>query len=141
MGQRCELTRSAPARPPPLFPLPSHHSPSPLPSQCGMRALASGSVQCCAALLAELNNVLGNTLRDALASRLAPGPARLLAVAPGLDRSAGACEGGDSLDMIGREEGEKERWGAWARARVSGASRWCGALPGLCGPGLPLTSS
>lgn len=57
--------------------------------KCGMRALASGSVQCCAALLAELNNVVANTLRDALAARLAPGPARLLAAAPAADSPGG----------------------------------------------------
>ena len=54
--------------------------------KCGLRAIASGSVQCCAALLGELNNLVANTLRDALTAKLAGGgAAKLLAAAPALD--------------------------------------------------------
>jgi len=47
------------------------------------RALAGGGLQAAAALLAEMNNVLANSFRSALASRLASAPARLAAAAPG----------------------------------------------------------
>ncbi|KIY96251.1 Conserved oligomeric Golgi complex subunit 4 [Monoraphidium neglectum] len=50
--------------------------------KCGARALATGSVQCVAALVGELNDSLANTYRAALQSRLAGGPARLVAAAP-----------------------------------------------------------
>ncbi len=60
--------------------------------KCGLRALASGSVQCCTALLTELNNLLANTLRDALAGRMAGGAARLLAAAPALDGGAAGTQ-------------------------------------------------
>ncbi|KAG1668624.1 hypothetical protein FOA52_001493 [Chlamydomonas sp. UWO 241] len=60
--------------------------------KCGMRALASGSPSAAAPLLAELDNLIGNVLRDALSARLAPGPARLLVAAP----EPGAASGGGS---------------------------------------------
>lgn len=52
--------------------------------KCGSRALATGSVQCVAALLGDLNDLLANSYRAALQSRLAGGPGRLVAAAPQL---------------------------------------------------------
>ncbi|MEW5307113.1 MAG: hypothetical protein WDW36_009530 [Sanguina aurantia] len=58
--------------------------------KCGLRCLASGSVQCMCALLGELNNVLANAYRNALLQRLGQGPARLLANAPHAGDGGGA---------------------------------------------------
>lgn len=64
--------------------------------KCGARALASANVQCVCALLGQLNDVLANRYKAALAARLAGGAGRLAAAAPsmlGLTDSGGG-EGG-----------------------------------------------
>ncbi|GFR44917.1 hypothetical protein Agub_g6002, partial [Astrephomene gubernaculifera] len=48
----------------------------------GLRALAAGQFQAAAALLAELNNVLANSFRNALQSKLSAGPSKALAALP-----------------------------------------------------------
>ena len=59
--------------------------------RCGGRALATGSVQCAAALLGEANDLLAGPYRAALQARLAAGgPARLAAAAPPPLGAAGA---------------------------------------------------
>ncbi|KAI8468195.1 MAG: component of oligomeric golgi complex 4 [Monoraphidium minutum] len=58
--------------------------------KCGGRALATGSVQCVAALLGGLNDALANAYRGALQARLSGGPSRLVAAAPQLPGSAPA---------------------------------------------------
>lgn len=66
--------------------------------KCGARALASANVQCVCALLGQLNDVLANRYKAALAARLAGGAGRLVAAAPsmlGLTDSGGG-EGGPS---------------------------------------------
>ncbi len=50
--------------------------------KCGLRALSAASAPCACSLLAELNNILANSLRGALSTRLSSAPARLLALAP-----------------------------------------------------------
>ncbi|KXZ41619.1 hypothetical protein GPECTOR_358g126 [Gonium pectorale] len=48
----------------------------------GLRALAAGQFHATAALLAELNNVLANSFRNALQAKLAAGPSKMLAALP-----------------------------------------------------------
>ncbi|GAX77377.1 hypothetical protein CEUSTIGMA_g4823.t1 [Chlamydomonas eustigma] len=62
--------------------------------KCGLRAMASGSVQCCAALLAELNNVVSNLLKESLGGKVAAqgAAARLLAAAPSAADLAGRTD-------------------------------------------------
>lgn len=67
--------------------------------KCGARALSTGSVQCAAALLGEVNDLLANQLRGALAGRLAGGPARLLA-AIGSSKEEGALRRDSRVSTI-----------------------------------------
>ena len=55
-----------------------------LPGSCCSKLTCHSSAQCCSALLGELNNLIANTLRDALAGRLSAGggPSKLLSGAP-----------------------------------------------------------
>lgn len=73
--------------------------------KCGARAISTGSVQCAAALLGQLNDLLANQLRAALAGCLAGGPARLAAAAasPGYGQSPAGAAGASSTQS---EQGE-----------------------------------
>jgi hypothetical protein len=50
--------------------------------KCARRALATGSLQCCCALLTELNNILASGFRAAVAAKLANAGQRLMAAMP-----------------------------------------------------------
>uniref|UniRef100_A0A7S3RBF0 Conserved oligomeric Golgi complex subunit 4 n=1 Tax=Dunaliella tertiolecta TaxID=3047 RepID=A0A7S3RBF0_DUNTE len=60
--------------------------------KCALRALTTSSVQVISAMLMELNNVLANSLRNALSSKLSSGPAPLMAAVP-LDGDDAASPG------------------------------------------------
>lgn len=62
----------------------------------GSRALATQSTQCACAVLGQVNDLLGNKFKSAVLSRLAGGPSKLLASAPGLPGAADAVSTGAS---------------------------------------------
>eukprot|EP00879_Flechtneria_rotunda_P019660 GHRR01020657.1.p1 GENE.GHRR01020657.1~~GHRR01020657.1.p1 ORF type:complete len:653 (+),score=242.69 GHRR01020657.1:85-2043(+) len=52
--------------------------------KCGSRALVTHSIHCVCAVLGQLNDLLANKFKGALAARLAGGPSKLLSAAPAL---------------------------------------------------------